>query len=98
MKTAEISSIFGETRAAEHCWTASASLVPHFICGDARQVLAGFHEESIDFCMTSPPYWGHRQYSHGGIGLENTCQQYVDNLCSVFAQVHRVLKDAGSFW
>ncbi len=48
--------------------------------------------------MTSPPYWGHRQYSGGGIGLERTPEEYTDHLCEVFAQVHRVLKSTGSFW
>src|SRR5688500_5851804 len=75
-----------------------ASLVPQFVCGDAREVLANLPDRSIDFCMTSPPYWGHRQYSHGGIGLEDRYQQYVDDLCAVFAEVHRVLMDSGSFW
>jgi site-specific DNA-methyltransferase (adenine-specific) len=48
--------------------------------------------------MTSPPYWGQRQYSSGGIGLEETHTEYIKNLLKVFEQVYRVLKPTGSFW
>ena len=48
--------------------------------------------------MTSPPYWGHRQYAGGGIGLEQNYQDYIAGLCAVFAEVKRVLKPTGSFW
>ena len=71
---------------------------PLFLCGSAVQVLQAFPDEIIDFCMTSPPYWGKRQYAGGGIGLEGDYQEYVRNLLSVFAEVHRVLKPSGSFW
>jgi len=79
-------------------WLYDKSYSPSFICGDSAQVLAQWPGECIDFCMTSPPYWGHREYSGGGIGLEPTPREYVDNLCAVFAQLHRVLKPTGSFW
>ncbi len=79
-------------------WGADHTLFPSFYCGDSATVLREFPGKSIDFCMTSPPYWGHRQYSNGGIGLEASYQEYIDNLCIVFSQVHRVLKDTGSFW
>jgi DNA modification methylase len=48
--------------------------------------------------MTSPPYWGHRAYSGGGIGLETTSGEYVRRLLAVFAELKRVLKPTGSFW
>jgi site-specific DNA-methyltransferase (adenine-specific) len=48
--------------------------------------------------MTSPPYWGHRQYDEGGIGLESRFIDYIDNLLTVTAEIRRVLKDNGSFW
>jgi site-specific DNA-methyltransferase (adenine-specific) len=48
--------------------------------------------------MTSPPYWGKREYAGGGIGLEATAPEFVDALLSVFAEVRRVLKPTGSFW
>jgi DNA modification methylase len=48
--------------------------------------------------MTSPPYWGQRAYSGGGIGLEDTYGEYIENLLAVIAEVKRVLKPSGSFW
>lgn len=69
-----------------------------FHVGDAREVLETFADASVDFCMTSPPYWGQRQYAETGIGLEPEYRDYVDRLCEVFAEVRRVLKPAGSFW
>lgn len=48
--------------------------------------------------MTSPPYWGKREYESGGIGLELDYQDYVKNLAEVLAEVKRVLKPQGSFW
>jgi site-specific DNA-methyltransferase (adenine-specific) len=48
--------------------------------------------------MTSPPYWGQRDYGVDGIGLEGRPQDYIDALVKVFAEVHRVLKPTGSFW
>ena len=71
---------------------------PLFIKGDALEVLGAFPDEAIDCTMTSPPYWGQRSYSGGGIGLETSYQDYVDNLAAIFAQVHRVTKRTGSFW
>lgn len=71
---------------------------PLLIAGDSRRILEQFSSESIDCCMTSPPYWGQREYAGGGIGQESTWQDYVRDLCEVFAQVYRVLKPTGSFW
>ncbi len=48
--------------------------------------------------MTSPPYWGHRQYAGAGVGLEADHRDYVRNLAAICAQVYRVLKKTGSFW
>jgi len=71
---------------------------PLFISGDALTVLKQLPAETIDFCMTSPPYWNKREYTNQGIGLENTYQEYITNLLAVFAQIKRVLKPTGSFW
>lgn len=71
---------------------------PLFLQGDALSVLGGMSAESIDCCMTSPPYWGQRSYSGGGIGLEDCYEDYIANLTTVFAAVRRVLKKSGSFW
>jgi DNA modification methylase len=49
--------------------------------------------------MTSPPYWGKREYDNSfGIGLENDCNKYIDNLMCIFSELFRVLKPTGSFW
>jgi len=71
---------------------------PLFIKGDAVRVLPEFPAACIDCAMTSPPYWGQRAYTSGGIGLEHTWQEYVEKLLDIFAQVKRVLKPTGSFW
>jgi DNA modification methylase len=71
---------------------------PLFLCGDARAVLRALPSGSVDCCMTSPPYWGKRQYDSGGIGLEPTFEQFLDDLLAVLAEVHRVLKITGSLW
>ena len=76
----------------------SDSLSPLLFLGDALAVLQDLPSESIDFCMTSPPYWGKRQYQNGGIGLEATHEEYISHLVAIFAQVKRVLKSTGSFW
>lgn len=79
-------------------YTASNRIEPLFISGDAVEVLRQLPDESIDFCMTSPPYWMKRQYAAGGIGLEEDYREYIRNLLLVFEQVKRVLKKTGSFW
>jgi DNA modification methylase len=71
---------------------------PLFLLGDAASVLEQLPADSIDFCMTSPPYWGKRQYHNGGIGLESRYEKYISNLLTVFGQVRRVLKPTGALW
>ena len=71
---------------------------PLFMVGDAVEVLRGFPSETVDCCMTSPPYWGHRQYAVEGIGLEEQLSEYTRALLGVFGEVRRVLKSTGSFW
>jgi len=71
---------------------------PLFLLGDSLQILAALPRDCIDCCMTSPPYWGQRAYSGGGIGLEATYGEYVENLLAVIGEVRRVLKPTGSFW
>lgn len=71
---------------------------PLFIVGDALPILASLPEGCIDCCMTSPPYWGQRAYSGGGIGLEETSNKYIENLLAIVAEIKRVLKTTGSFW
>ena len=69
------------------------------IQGDALAVLKTLPEGSIDCCITSPPYWGLRDYGNDGqLGLEKTPEEYVANLVNVFREVKRVLKKDGTFW
>ncbi|EET5684422.1 site-specific DNA-methyltransferase [Escherichia coli] len=71
---------------------------PLLMCGDALNVLAKLPSDSIDFVMTSPPYWGKREYESGGIGLETNYMDFVKNLANICLQIKRILKPTGSFW
>ncbi|MDR1556792.1 MAG: site-specific DNA-methyltransferase [Tannerellaceae bacterium] len=67
--------------------------------GDAKEVLATLPDSSVDCCVTSPPYFGLRDYHvDGQIGLESTTRAYVERLLDVFNQVYRVLKTEGTLW
>lgn len=67
--------------------------------GDAHEVLRQLPAGSVDCCVTSPPYWGLRDYGAAGqLGLEATPQEYVDAIAAVFAEVRRVLADEGTLW
>lgn len=76
----------------------SADVSPLLLHGDALHVLAALPEDSIDCAITSPPYWGKREYAGGGIGLEADPRDYVKNLAAVCLEIKRVLKPTGSFW
>lgn len=76
----------------------TSDLVPLFLQADSYALLKLFPDNCIDCVITSPPYWGHRAYANGGIGLENTWQDYVKNLLKIFYEIKRVLKPSGSFW
>ena len=73
-------------------------IYPLFLQGDSALVLQSLPNNSIDCIVTSPPYWGKRQYENGGIGLEETYHEYIEKLMGVIRQLHRVLKNGGSFW
>ena len=67
--------------------------------GDSRTVLATLPEASVQCCVTSPPYFGLRDYGHNGqIGLEATTDDYVAEMVALFREVRRVLKDDGTLW
>jgi len=67
--------------------------------GDNRQSLRRLPEKSVQVVVTSPPYWGLRDYgADGQIGLEQSPDAYVEELCQVFDEVWRVLKDDGTVW
>ena len=71
---------------------------PLLLHGDSREILSALPEGSIDCVVTSPPYWGKREYESGGIGLEKQPEQYVEALAAICGEVRRVLKPEGSFW
>ena len=67
--------------------------------GDSLEVLKTFEDNSIDCCVTSPPYYALRDYGvDGQIGVEETPEKYIERLTEVFTEVHRVLKPNGTLW
>jgi site-specific DNA-methyltransferase (adenine-specific) len=68
--------------------------------GDARTKLRLIRSESVNCCITSPPYWMKRDYQAGPeeLGREPTIQEYIDNLMGVIDEIHRVLMPHGTFW
>lgn len=76
--------------------------------GHVVDILKEMPSRSIDVAVTSPPYWGLRDYGditkvkwdkwEGQLGLEPHPQMYIDHLVTIFREVKRVLKDSGSFW
>jgi site-specific DNA-methyltransferase (adenine-specific) len=67
--------------------------------GDVAEVLPRLPDECVQCVITSPPYWGLRDYGiQGQIGLEKTLEGYIQKLTSVFAEVRRVLRNDGIFW
>lgn len=69
------------------------------IQGDAIDGLKLIESESVDFCVTSPPYWALRDYGASGqLGQEPSFKDFVNNLSNVFDEVKRVLKPGGTLW
>lgn len=69
------------------------------LTGDSRKLLSTIEDKSIQSCVTSPPYWGLRDYEHDDqIGAEESPEDYVKDLVAVFRQVRSVLKDDGTLW
>ncbi len=67
--------------------------------GDVMQELGQIPDESVHCIVTSPPYWGLRDYGHDGqIGLEKTPEAYVAKMVEVFRECRRVLRDDGTLW
>ena len=81
--------------------TYSSDYLPedNIIIGDALHVLKNFNANTFRCCITSPPYWGLRDYGiPNQIGAETKPEDYVKNLKNVFREVRRVLKDDGTLW
>ena len=67
--------------------------------GDCWEILKGLPDNYIHCCVTSPPYWGLRDYGvDGQLGLEATPDEYVARMVQVFREVRRVLRDDGTLW
>ena len=68
--------------------------------GDCIELLKKLEDQSINTCITSPPYWGLRNYNdeEKQLGMEDTPEEFVENLVKVFREVKRVLRDDGTVW
>ena len=68
--------------------------------GDCIESLKKLEDQSINTCITSPPYWGLRNYNdeEKQLGMEDTPEEFVENLVKVFREVKRVLRDDGTVW
>jgi len=72
---------------------------PKLINGDVRQVLSELEPESVQCVVTSPPYWGMRDYgTDGQLGLEGTPGKFVENMVEVFREIKRLLRKDGTVW
>ncbi len=71
--------------------------VNEILVGDALEVLMTLPPESVNCCISSPPYWALRDYGiDGQLGLEKTFEEYIDKLCGVYDEVMRVLRKDGT--
>ena len=67
--------------------------------GDCPEVMRAWPDGSVDMCVTSPPYWGQRDYhAEGQYGSERTIEEYIAKQVEVFQEVRRVLKPWGTLW
>ena len=68
-------------------------------CGDSLEVLRTLPDESVQCCVTSPPYWGLRDYGvEGQIGLEKNLSDHLEKIVSLFREVRRILRPNGVIW
>ncbi len=73
--------------------------INEIVCGSALDVMKQWPDNSIDCCVTSPPYYGLRDYGvKGQLGLEKTPEEFVAKMVEIFAEVKRVLKPEGTLW
>lgn len=69
------------------------------LVGDCIQMMRTLPDQSVHTCITSPPYFGLRDYGvDGQIGLEDSPREFIDSLVAVFREVRRVLRDDGTIW
>jgi site-specific DNA-methyltransferase (cytosine-N4-specific) len=69
------------------------------LIGDIRKKIEEIESNSVQAIVTSPPYWGLRDYDNSGqIGQEESPEKFVEELVKTFSNLKRVLKDDGTFW
>ena len=77
----------------------SADCAVEILVGDSRAVLRRLEAQSVQCCVTSPPYWGLRDYHNPAqIGAEPSPEEYAGNLVAIFREVRRALSDDGTLW
>src|SRR3990167_6470097 len=75
------------------------STAHQILIGDCAEAMRGLPDKSVQCCVTSPPYFGLRDYGvDGQIGLEQTPAEFIGRLVEVFREVRRVLRDDGTAW
>jgi DNA modification methylase len=80
-------------------WTTTDNRTVQLYCGNALDVLKDLPDQSVHCCITSPPYWGLRDYGvEGQLGTEKIPEEYVKKLVAVLREVRRVLRDDGTLW
>ncbi len=73
--------------------------ISNFYVGDSRELLAQIPDDCVRTCVTSPPYWGLRDYGEDGqMGLEETPEEYIAGMVRLFREVRRTLTDDGTLW
>jgi len=78
------------------CWQQDGNKIYQ---GDALEVLKSMPDGCVQMCVTSPPYWGLRDYGiDGQLGLEKTPEEYVEKMVQIFREVRRVLRKNGTLW
>lgn len=71
----------------------------NIIQGDSRKALSDIEDGYFQSCITSPPYWGLRDYGiDGQVGAEMKVTEYIEDLVAIFREVRRTLKDDGTLW
>ena len=74
-------------------------MINEIIQGDIREIAKQLETGSVNCIVTSPPYWGLRDYGVSGqIGLEPTPEEYVAGMVAIFRELRRVLRDDGTLW
>lgn len=89
----------GPTIAITNSGPATNPPVCNLLVGDSRHILSNLPDDSFHTCVTSPPYWGLRDYGISGqIGAEMSLEDYLADIVQVFREVRRVLRPDGTLW